>query len=122
ATTAHIDRLVRALGPPFPGAFTYLGLRALTVLRASPAPDPPRYEGRVPGRVVQVGRDAGWVDVLTGDGVLRLEELCEDGGTPVPAAAVVRSVKATLGLRVPDLVRRVHELERQLNPSAPAPV
>jgi methionyl-tRNA formyltransferase len=109
--TAEIDRLVRALAPPFAGAFSWLGLDRVGVVEAEPAPDAARWEGRVPGRVVRVDRAAGTVDVLTGDGVLRLHRLAPDGGEPVPAAVLVRSVRATLGLRTVDLVRRLRELE-----------
>jgi methionyl-tRNA formyltransferase len=70
--TAEIDALVRALVNPFPGAFTYLHGRRLTVWKAVPVSDAPRYAGRVPGRVVAVSRANGHVDVLTGDGVLRV--------------------------------------------------
>ena len=66
------DCLIRALAAPYPGAFTYLDGRRLIVWAAEPAPDAPRYVGRVPGRVVNVSRARGHVDVLTGDGVLRL--------------------------------------------------
>ena len=62
------------------------------------------------GRVVRVDRAAGTVDVLTGDGVLRLRRLARDGGEPEPAAVLVRSVRATLGLRTADLIRRLREL------------
>jgi hypothetical protein len=48
--------------------------------------------------------------VLTGDGVLRLRRLARDGGEPEPAAVLVRSVRATLGLRTADLIRRLREL------------
>jgi methionyl-tRNA formyltransferase len=106
ASTDEIDRLVRALAPPYPGAFTHLGLEQLAIVRAEPAPDAPTYTGRIPGRVVLVDRSgAGWVDVLTGDGVLRVHEVATEDGSPAAAATVVRSVKATLGLRVTDLVR-----------------
>lgn len=115
ATTDTIDRLVRALTPPYPGAFTHcpgiLGLEPLRVLRAEPAPDAPVYTGRVPGRVVLVGRSGtGWADVLTGDGVLRVHEVAVGDGPAVPASTVIKSVKATLGLRPADLVRLVAEL------------
>jgi methionyl-tRNA formyltransferase len=109
-TTAAADRLVRALGPPFPGAFTWLGLDQLVVEEAEPAADAARWEGRVPGRVVRVDRAGGTVDVLTGDGVLRLRRLRDAAGQSRPAAEVVRSVRATLGLRTADLVRRLREL------------
>ena len=110
ASTGAIDRLVRALGDPYPPAFTFLGLRRVDVLRAEPMPDVPPYDGRIPGRVVRVGRDNGFVDVLTGDGVLRLWSLAVDGAGPVPASQVVRSVKDTLGLRTIDLLRRLTAL------------
>ena len=113
--TEAIDRLVRALTDPYPGAFTYLGTRRLWVRRAAPVADSPRYVGRIPGRVVRVSRAAGFVDVLTGDGVYRLHELRVEGSaTPTPASAVVRSVKDTLGLGATALLERLEELEREL--------
>jgi methionyl-tRNA formyltransferase len=97
ASTDAADRLVRALTDPFPGAFTWLGLQRLVIRRAEPCREP-RYEGRVPGRVVRVDRSAGAVDVLTGDGVLRLHEVALDGAPPQRAADLIRSVRQTLGL------------------------
>jgi methionyl-tRNA formyltransferase len=108
--TVSIDRLVRALTDPYPGAFTWLGLRRLRIRRAAPVVDSPTYVGRIPGRVVRTSKADGWVEVLTGDGVLRLTEVQWDGEEPVPAATVIRSVKATLGLRVSDLVARIEQL------------
>jgi methionyl-tRNA formyltransferase len=115
ASTVAVHALVRSLTPPFPGAFTYFEGRRLTVWRASVVTDPPSYVGRVPGRVVSVSRAAGWVDVLTGDGVLRLLEVQVDGGERTVAANVIRSVKATLGLRTADLLRRIEQLEKQVS-------
>jgi methionyl-tRNA formyltransferase len=105
------DRLIRALSPPFPGAYTYVGLKRLKVHKAEVRPD--LFEGRVPGRPVGRSSKEGWVDVLTGDGVLRLHtvELDGDGNGPVAAAAVLRSVKQTLGLRTHDLLAKIAELE-----------
>lgn len=110
ATTVQVDRMVRALGPPYPGAFTWLGLQRLVLEEAEPVSDAPPWEGRVAGRVVRVDRAAGAVDVLTGDGVLRIHRVRDEAGESYPAATVVRSVKATLGLRVADLVVRLREL------------
>ncbi|HZJ25839.1 MAG TPA: hypothetical protein VFF40_02305 [Acidimicrobiia bacterium] len=47
ASTAAAFRLVRALAPPFPGAFTWVGLKRLWILDAAPAPDPPDWVGRL---------------------------------------------------------------------------
>lgn len=110
APTEATDRLVRALTPPYPGAFTYLGLDPLIIHRAEPAPGAADYTGRIPGRVVAVNRTGeGWVDVLTGDGILRIHEVAPAGAAAVPAATVVRSVKTTLGLRMADVLALLKE-------------
>jgi len=114
APTAKIDALIRALVKPFPGAFTYLNGRRLTIWRARPLNPPPSYAGRVPGRVVNVSRRDGYVDVLTGDGVLRLFDVELQGGAPVLPNQVIRTVKATLGLNASDLLARIETLEREL--------
>jgi methionyl-tRNA formyltransferase len=114
ASTAVADRLVRGLTRPAPGAFTYLGLQRLWVDVAEPMTVAPLYEGRIPGRVVRVAGAQGHVDVLTGDGILRLRQVRLGDGLPVPAASLVRSVKTTLGLRHTDLLRAVVHLNSQV--------
>jgi methionyl-tRNA formyltransferase len=115
APSAAVHALVRSQTPPFPGAFTYFDGRRLTIWRSKLVADAPRYDGRIPGRVVGVSRADGSVDVLTADGVLRLLEVQVDGGERTAAANVIRSVKATLGLRTADLLRRIEQLERQVS-------
>jgi methionyl-tRNA formyltransferase len=110
---ARIHDLIRALTPPYPGAFTYYGGQRLRVWR-SEVPNCPRYVGIVPGRVVQMSRNAGFVDVLAGDRLVRLHEVQLDGGDPVPAADVIRSTKDTLGLRVADLLAHIEDLAQRL--------
>jgi methionyl-tRNA formyltransferase len=110
----EIDRLVRALTAPFPGAFTFLRGRRLIVHKAGLVERLPRYTGVVPGRVIRRSGTGGWVDVLTGDGALRLVEVEFDGELPAPAAAVIRSTRDTLGLHPSDLIGRIVELEMRL--------
>jgi methionyl-tRNA formyltransferase len=113
-STASIDALVRSLVSPFPGAFTHLHGRKLTVWKAMPVADAPRYAGRIPGRVVGVSRANGYVDVLTGDGVLRLLVVQMDGADQSAPATLIKSVKLTLGLSTSDLLTRMQALEHEL--------
>ncbi len=91
--TVEIDRLVRALSEPLPGAFTSHDGERLVVWEAEPVVPAPVYAGRVDGRVVAVRPD-GAVDVLTGDGVLRLLRVGAPSGR---AAERIRSVRTRLG-------------------------
>lgn len=113
--TDAIDRLIRGLTPPFPGAFTHLGGQRLVIAHASPQLDAPCYVGRVPGRIVGRSSSDGWVDVLTGDGVLRMfSVLAPNSERPCAAASVIGSTRATLGLSRLDLLRRIVALEDRL--------
>ena len=114
APTRHVYNHVRGLTRPYPGAFTCFDGKRLTIWRTVPVAEAPRYVGRVPGRVVAVDRDQGTVDILTGDGVLRLHEVQVQGRAPQPAAAVIRSVRSTLGARVTDLMGRIELLEQRV--------
>jgi methionyl-tRNA formyltransferase len=113
APTEHVYALIRALAAPYPGAHTYLEGRRLRILRARPLQDPPRYVGRVPGRVVARSSRNGHVDILTGDGVLRISEVA-DGSECLPASTVITSTRQTLGLRTADLLARIESLESRL--------
>jgi methionyl-tRNA formyltransferase len=114
-STEKIYALIRALARPYPGARSYLGLDRVIIVRAAPVNCPPRYVGRVPGRVVGRSRADGHVDVLTGDGVLRIHEVAiSDSAPPMPASTVITSTKQTLGLRLSDLVARIQAIESQL--------
>jgi methionyl-tRNA formyltransferase len=128
--TMAIHRLVRALVRPFPGAFTHVGGERLLVWKAEPVENATKYAGRIPGRVVAVSRKSGHVDVLTGDGTLRLLEVQRDGEQPCRPANVITSMRTTLGLRADDLLNRIAALEadvrrmqamlRELGIAAPA--
>jgi len=111
--TEQIYALIRALSPPYPGAYTYLGARRITVATARPV-DAPRYVGRVPGRVVARSTGGSFVDVLSGDGVLRIFEVTAENGPVAPAPAIITSTRHTLGLRPADLLLRIEELEKRL--------
>ena len=45
----------------------------------------PSYEGKVPGRVSGRSSLEGWVDILTGDGVIRLLEVIDSSRQNIAA-------------------------------------
>lgn len=80
----EIQRLVRASGRPYAGAFcTYSG-RRLTVLAAETVADDEQYCA-VPGQVCAVSPEDGTVTVITGRGKLRLTEVEYQGRCGRPA-------------------------------------
>lgn len=112
-STSEIDRLIRAVGHPFPGAYTYYYGKKMYVWKAHPMKNPKIYEGRVPGRIVNIIKGKG-VEVLTRDGVLLIENVeIEDMGESI-ASNVVKSVKATLGLSVVEIQEKLLMIERML--------
>jgi methionyl-tRNA formyltransferase len=113
ASTRDVDALIRALGSPYPEAFTFLGVQRLSITEAEPSPDEKLFVGRVPGRVVGWSRTEGWSEVLTGDGVLRVARVRLDG-VDHPAAFVLNSSHLTLGLRPADLLTKIGVLSARL--------
>ncbi len=86
----HVDRLVRAVTHPYPGAFTALDGRKLFVWEGAPA------EGRgEPGRVLASG--LGSVVVGCGEGAYAVERAQFDGGPEVPARELGLSTGTILG-------------------------
>lgn len=94
AATASIYNLVRGSTRPYAGARTMLDGKPLTIWSARPL-EGRDYVGRVPGRVVQVIPSQG-VAVLTGDGVLLVEEVQLENTPPQAASEVLNRLSATL--------------------------
>ncbi len=113
-STARIYNMVRALAYPYTGAFTYYKNQKLLIWRAEPLNDLRHFVGRITGRVLAVDKASGTVDVLTGDGILRLWEVQWGGAPRQPAAELLKSVRERLGVDVPLLLERLHTLETRL--------
>jgi methionyl-tRNA formyltransferase len=113
--TQQIDCFIRGLADPFPGAYTYLEGKKLTIWEAEPLKTPPEYIGRVPGRVVGRSVVDGYADVLTGNGVLRIFKVQLEDEAKVSATHVIRSLRSTLGLHKSELLARIELLEKQIN-------
>jgi len=92
---AVIERRVRAFNP-FPGASTALAGEAIKVWAAHVETDTGADAGAaVPGQVLAVGPQG--IRVMTGDGVLVLDELQRAGGKRLPAADFLRGFALTPG-------------------------
>jgi methionyl-tRNA formyltransferase len=108
----QIARLVRASAEPFAGAYSFLGADKVVVWRARPGRLPYPYLG-APGQVGERRPAAGEVVVLTGDGLLVLEEVETAASGRRPAAEVIRSARARLGLDAGEEIARLRsEIER----------
>ncbi len=90
-----IDRLVRAVGPPYPGAWTVRDGALLTVLEAEPVERPLRWIG-LPGQV-QAHDAAGVVVACGGDTFLRLVRVRTADGEARPAAEALDRLHERLG-------------------------
>jgi methionyl-tRNA formyltransferase len=119
-----ISRLIRALVPPAPGAFTYLHGSHLLIVEAYHVEHPQNYEGRIPGRVVDRNPSAGTIDVLCGEGVLRIHRVRTCDGCDKSASSVAKSVRDSLGMNysqeISSLRDRVDRLESLLSSTQPA--
>jgi hypothetical protein len=63
---------------------------------------------------VGISKSGGTVDVLTGDGVLRIIEVQLQGEERCPATDVIKSFGHTLGLRTIELLSRIQQLEEEV--------
>jgi methionyl-tRNA formyltransferase len=94
--TEHIVRLVRGLTAPYPGAFCHYRERRVVVWEAEVLENPRTYAGRIPGKIVRISPDQ--VEVLTGDGILRILSVgvAEPDFPPVPPGEVLNALSVTL--------------------------
>ncbi|WP_343222084.1 methionyl-tRNA formyltransferase [Novosphingobium profundi] len=80
ADAAQIDRLVRAVGRPYPGAFSMCGASRLTVWATRPCGDGWHHHA-LPGQVL--GFEGGTMRVMTGSGPIDVVEWeSADGAAP----------------------------------------
>ena len=112
-STKDIYNLIRALKKPYPGAFTYYLEKKLFICRAKTIKSPNIYTGRIPGRVISINKDKT-IDVLTGDGIIRLTSVQYENCEPVPPSKIIKSVRSRLGINPQDLIQRIDKLEREI--------
>ena len=90
-----IFNLIRGLTIPYPGAYTMLDGRKLRVWSSEIESEPRRYVGSIPGKVERIIPGRG-VNVLTGDGILRLKRVQLEDDEPRDASEVITRLKTKL--------------------------
>lgn len=90
-----IYNLIRGLTHPFPGAYTTLQGKKIWIWDAELPEAQLEYIGHIPGRVL--GKQNGAVEVLTGDGILRVKRMQYENQYETPASEFSVSVKDTFG-------------------------
>jgi len=113
----QIDRKIRSVSEPYPGAYTFFRGEKLLIWRAHPLPEPAEHLA-VPGHVVATRND-GTIWVATGDdGVLVIDEVQLEGEERTAPREIIKSIRVHLGLdtnnEIVALRARVEHLEEQL--------
>lgn len=91
----QVYNLIRGLTHPFPGAYTTLKGKKILIWGAELPEKQEIYVGNIPGRVL--GKRDGKIEVLTGNGVLRLTRLQYSDEEEKDASEIATSVKDTFG-------------------------
>ncbi len=94
-TAVQIYNFIRALTHPFPGAYTTLRGRRVLIWSAELPARNDIYVGNVPGRII--GKRDGRIEVLTGNGILRLSRLQFMDEEEKEGGEIAVSVKDTFG-------------------------
>ena len=83
----EIDQFIRAFGSPYPGAFTYVGTRKVSIVEAEPAESAKPFHSFMSGRIDAQLPD-GTLRVITSDGYLYVRSVSVDGVQCVPSQVV----------------------------------
>lgn len=100
-SSAEIDRLIRGLTKPYPGAFTYFKGKKMIIWSAEILKHSRIYEGRIPGRIALIHKNNG-VEVLTGNSSILIKKVTYNNKVD-DASHFITSVKTTLGINFIEL-------------------
>jgi len=107
----EIERLIRASGFPFQGAYTFLnGKEKIYIQKADIA----EYEFpslAVCGQVVVRDCENDCVGIAAKDGVILIRQLCDEDHEPCRVTGKIRSMRDRMGMDVPD---KIYELMREI--------
>lgn len=101
ASATDIDRLIKASARPYPGAYTCVvedgRIRKLKLWKSRMIVESTLDVG-VPGHVLRNDRSSGETHVLTGKGVIALQEVQYEDAAPARPADLFRSIRMRFGL------------------------
>jgi methionyl-tRNA formyltransferase len=108
----EIDRLIRAVSEPFTGAYTYIGTEKLMIWKGHfEIPEYP-FVG-VPGQVAERRKKTGEVAIVTGKGLMVLEEVSINSMERKKPTEVIKTIRTRLGMDITGEISRIsQELER----------
>jgi len=101
--THEVDKLIRATGYPYPGAYTYYKKQKLIIWRATPISS--KNYTAIPGQILEK-KDDNSVWIKTTDGILSIEEVGFKGET-LKAGEVVTAVGHKLGVNLAQLLEEI---------------
>ena len=87
----NISRLVRASAEPYPGAFSFLNREKIVIWRAAVADYKEKFLA-VPGHVIGIRKDTGFIQVACGHGILEIQEIGYKGVRTAPAE-LIKSIR-----------------------------
>jgi len=83
----EVDRFIRAFGSPYPGAYTFVGIRKVFILEAEPSKFSKTFHPYMSGRIDAQLAD-GSLRVITSDGYLYVHSVFVDGTHYKPSEIV----------------------------------
>jgi methionyl-tRNA formyltransferase len=111
-----IDRLIKASARPYPGAYTCVvqdsRVRKLRLWKSRVVAGVTVDVG-VPGHVLRNDRNSGETHVLTGKGVIALQEVQYEGDTLARPAELFRSIRMRFGLSEAALIDLLSSADRR---------
>jgi methionyl-tRNA formyltransferase len=108
----EIDRLVRAVAPPYPGAFTCLGMEKISILSGGIRDSVQCSFIGIPGSIVATNSDES-VNVLTGNGIYTVTEIKTEAEASIPPGKLVKGVQQRFGLSqemIFEFMRKIKEM------------
>lgn len=112
-----IERLVRAVADPFDGAYSFLNNKKLIIWKAHHIIPDYKYMG-IPGQIAERFKETGEVSVITGDGLLVLEEVEISKGIREKPYNVIKTIRTRLCLDIYEelssINNRIEEIKKIL--------